>query len=56
MKRKLVSIRRLSQITFLGLFVYVLWSTTYPLKGLISPNIIFKIDPLIMFLTALRRL
>ncbi len=53
MKRKLVWLRRLSQISFLALFVYVLWSTTYPLKGLISPEVLFKIDPLIMFLTAL---
>jgi len=53
MKRKLTTLRRLTQLTFLFLFVYVLWSTTYPLKGLISPEVLFKIDPLLMFLTAL---
>ncbi|MBF0386185.1 MAG: 4Fe-4S binding protein, partial [Candidatus Omnitrophica bacterium] len=51
--RKLIFIRRLSQIIFFCAFVYILWSTTYPLRGFISPQVIFKIDPLIMFLTAL---
>ncbi|MDD5218869.1 MAG: 4Fe-4S binding protein, partial [Candidatus Omnitrophica bacterium] len=51
--KKLVWVRRSSQVLFLLLFVYILWSTTYPLKGLISPEIIFKIDPLIVFLTSL---
>jgi polyferredoxin len=35
------------------LFVYILWSTTYPLTGLLSPDLIFKIDPLVVFFTAL---
>ncbi len=38
---------------FLGIFIYALWSTTYPLKGSFSPQVLFKIDPLIMFMTAL---
>ncbi|MFH1360467.1 MAG: 4Fe-4S binding protein [Candidatus Omnitrophota bacterium] len=50
--RKLIIIRRLSQILFLGIFVYILWSTTYPLKGMISPQVLFKIDPLIMLITS----
>jgi len=53
--RKLVFARRISQIFFLTLFVYILWSTTYPLHGFISPQIFFKIDPLLMFFTALSR-
>jgi len=41
-------VRRSSQIFFFGLFVLILWSTTYPLKGVFSPGLIFKIDPLVM--------
>ncbi len=51
--RKLVLARRLSQVIFLVLFTYILWSTTYPLKGIISPRVIFNLDPLIMSVTAL---
>jgi len=51
--KTLVYARRLSQYFFLIFFIYVLWSTTYPLQGKVSPEIFFKIDPLIMFLTAL---
>lgn len=51
--KKLVAAKRVSQAFFFFLFVYVLWSTTYPLKGLFSPKILFKIDPLIMIFTAL---
>jgi polyferredoxin len=51
--RKLVWLRRSSQVVFLGVFIYALWSTTYPLRGIFSPQVIFKIDPLIMFITAL---
>ena len=51
--RKLVWLRRFSQVIFTGIFIYVLWSTTYPLKGSLSPQVLFKVDPLIMFMTAL---
>ncbi|HNV86948.1 MAG TPA: 4Fe-4S binding protein [Candidatus Omnitrophota bacterium] len=51
--KKLVIARRISQLFFLTLFIYILWSTTYPLKGGISPEIIFRLDPLIVFLTSL---
>ena len=51
--RKLVWLRRFSQVVFTGIFIYVLWSTTYPLKGSLSPQVLFKVDPLIMFMTAL---
>ncbi len=51
--KKWTAIRRISQIFFLILFIYILWSTTYPLKGVISPEILFKIDPLVIFLTSL---
>ncbi len=46
--KRLVVLRRISQVFFLLLFVYVLWSTTYPLNGPVSPQLLFKIDPLIM--------
>ncbi len=51
--KKLVITRRISQVFFFLLFVYILWSTTYPLKGIISPELIFKIDPLVVFFTSL---
>jgi len=50
--KKLVFLRRCSQTFFCGLFIYILWSTTYPLKGALSSRILFKIDPLMMFLTS----
>ncbi|HOW59266.1 MAG TPA: 4Fe-4S binding protein [Candidatus Omnitrophota bacterium] len=53
MKKPWVLIRRLSQCLFLVFFVYVLWSTTFPLHGKISPEILFQIDPLVMFFTSL---
>ena len=43
-----VVLRRISQAVFFLLFTYVLWSTTYPLNGPVSPQLLFKIDPLIM--------
>ena len=51
--KKLVRIRRVFQLFFLVLFVYVLWSTTYPLTGLLPPETFFKINPLVMVMTAL---
>jgi len=50
---KLVRIRRLFQLIFLVLFVYILWSTTYPLTGILPPETFFKINPLVMAMTAL---
>ncbi|MDD5774425.1 MAG: 4Fe-4S binding protein [Candidatus Omnitrophica bacterium] len=49
--KRLVVARRISQSFFLCLFVYVLWSTTYPLTGVISAQALFKADPLIMLAT-----
>ncbi|MDD5440326.1 MAG: 4Fe-4S binding protein [Candidatus Omnitrophica bacterium] len=51
--KKLIVSRRSSQIFFLSLFIYILWSTAYPLQGIIRPNIIFKMDPLVTLFTAL---
>lgn len=48
-----VIVRRLCQIFFLGLFVYILWSTTYPLKGVIPADAFFKANPLIMLITSI---
>ncbi len=48
-----IVLRHTSQVVFLSLFVYILWSTTYPLRGLISPEVIFKIDPLLVFFVSL---
>jgi len=45
--------RKISQWFFFALFVYILWSTTYPLTGKLPPETYFQADPLIMFGTAL---
>lgn len=50
--KKLVILRRISQTSFFALFVYVLWSTTYPLKGLVPPDVFFQVDPLAVFFTS----
>ena len=50
--RKLVLLRRASQLLFLAFFVYVLWSTTYPMKGGVDPHVLFRTDPLVMLTTA----
>lgn len=51
--KRLIVLRRISQTVFSLLFVYILWSTTYPLDGPLSPKLLFKIDPLIMVLASL---
>jgi Polyferredoxin len=50
--KRMVVLRRLSQAFFLTLFIYILWSTTYPLAGIIPPDMIFKTDPLIMMMVS----
>jgi len=51
--KKLILARRLSQVFFLCLFIYILWSTTYPLKGIFSPALFFKFNPLVTIITSL---
>jgi polyferredoxin len=51
--RKLIIIRRCSQFLFLSLFVYILWSMTYPLKGIFPPDAFFRFDPLINIVTSI---
>jgi MauM/NapG family ferredoxin protein len=51
--KKLILIRRSSQSFFLILFIYILWSTTYPLKGAVPSDAFFKINPLIIFITSI---
>ena len=53
MIRRLTLARKISQTFFLLLFIYILWSTTYPLSGWISPDVIFKINPAVMLITAI---
>jgi polyferredoxin/formate hydrogenlyase subunit 6/NADH:ubiquinone oxidoreductase subunit I len=50
--KKLIIAKRTSQFIFSGLFLYVLWSTTYPLTGFLSSEVLFKTDPLVMILTS----
>ncbi|MFH1995370.1 MAG: 4Fe-4S binding protein [Candidatus Omnitrophota bacterium] len=51
--RKLTAARRLSQTAFFALFVYILWSMTYPLTGILPPETFFRINPLIMIFTSI---
>ncbi|MBU1084195.1 MAG: 4Fe-4S binding protein [Candidatus Omnitrophota bacterium] len=48
----MVILRRVSQVFFLCAFMYVLWSTTYPLTGSIPSDVFFVSDPHIVLLTA----
>ncbi|MDD5347874.1 MAG: 4Fe-4S binding protein [Candidatus Omnitrophica bacterium] len=54
MKRLIVA-RKVVQGSFLALFIYILWSTTYPLTGAVPADTFFVTDPLIMLLTSLAR-
>lgn len=52
--KKWVAIRRSSQVFFFLLFTAILWSTTYPLKGgPVPPETVFRLDPLLIFITSL---
>jgi len=51
--KKLVAARRFSQGAFLALFIYILWSTTYPLKGLLPAGTFFRLDPFILIETSI---
>ena len=53
MKLKRTILRRVSQGFFLVLFIYILWSTTYPLQGLLPPGTFFQINPLLVFITSI---
>ena len=48
-----VGVRRTVQTAVFALFVYVVWTTRYPLDAFVNPRIFFQLDPLIMGLTAL---
>ncbi|MFH1063429.1 MAG: 4Fe-4S binding protein [Candidatus Omnitrophota bacterium] len=51
--KKLVIARRFSQIFFFLSFIYILWSTTYPLTSVLPADLFFKTNPLLMLITAL---
>ncbi|MFA5146433.1 MAG: 4Fe-4S binding protein [Candidatus Omnitrophota bacterium] len=53
MAKRSVRARKVSQTFFFILFVYILWSTTYPLTGILPPAAIFRIDPLVTLCTSL---
>ncbi len=45
--------RRIVQVLLFGLFLYIIWTTQYPLRGFINPGFLFQLDPLVMGITAL---
>jgi len=51
--KKLIAARMISQAFFLSLFIYILWSTTYPLKGTLKASTFFNFSPLIMIITSI---
>jgi MauM/NapG family ferredoxin protein len=51
--KKLILIRKFSQIFFFLSFIYILWSTTYPLTGKLSADLFFKTNPLLMLIASL---
>lgn len=53
MKKKLVILKRISQTIFVFVFVYILWSTTYPLKGALPAETFFQLDPLVTIFTSI---
>ncbi len=52
-QRGFILIRRLSQIAFFSWLVFIIWATKYPLNNTLNPSLYFKLDPFIMFATAL---
>lgn len=53
MNKKAVLARRISQFFFFFFFVFVLWSTTYPLTGPVKADVLFQLDPLLIFAASL---
>jgi polyferredoxin len=51
--KPLIFIRRIFQICAFALFFLVLYSTTYPLQGKFPASLIFKADPLIIFVISI---
>jgi MauM/NapG family ferredoxin protein len=51
--KKLILLRRVSQAVFLLFFIYILWSTTYPLTGMFPPETFFTTNPSIMVFTSI---
>ncbi|MCM8791303.1 MAG: 4Fe-4S binding protein [Candidatus Omnitrophica bacterium] len=51
--KKFVIFRRISQGFFLSLFICMLWPITYQLTGALRPDMLFKLDPLLMVMTAI---
>ncbi len=47
-----ILLRRSSQFIFLSLFIYILWSSAFSLKGFLPPETFFKLDPLVMIFTS----
>ena len=44
---KIYAIRRISQVVFFGLFLYLIWITAYPLKPGMPVDLFVKLDPLV---------
>lgn len=51
--KRLVALRRLSQVVSFGVFFYVLYFTTYPLESKLPVSSLFTRDPLLMVITSI---
>ena len=51
--KRLIFLRKASQTFFSLAFIYILWSAAYPLRSRIGPVLLFRLDPLITFLTSI---
>ncbi|NTV52480.1 MAG: 4Fe-4S binding protein [Candidatus Firestonebacteria bacterium] len=49
----LIRWRQAAQTVFFLIWVYIIWTTKYPLKGFVHPAVLFQLDPLLMSLTAI---
>jgi polyferredoxin len=50
--KRAVNLRRISQASFFFIFISILWSTAYPLNGLLPSDAPFKADPLLTVMTS----
>ena len=48
-----VSIRKLVQVVFFSLFIFIIWNTRYPINDKLNIKWYFQLDPLAMIITAI---
>jgi len=51
--KKIILARAFSQAVFFAGLLYIIWNTKYPLNTPLNPSLYFKLDPYLMFVTAI---